>query len=716
MNIIKRLFSGKASRASKIIVNNPFQIHSPNRNYKALSDEGYRKNVVAKRCIDYIASSVADIQINIFEKRRDLIVESHPLLDLLDNPNPTQCYEEYMKSLVSYFMLHGNLFSEAVSGTTRLKNPQELWVQRPDRMKVVPGVSGVPSAFVMEANGKRYKWEVDFITGNSPILHMKTFNPLDDWYGMSFLESAAFSVDQFNQAMIWNVSLLKNSARPSGAFVLEKTSDPNFQGLTDNQRAQIRQEINDIYTGSGNSGRPMLLEGGLGFQEMGLSPKDMDWTESKNSSTRDICMGFGVPPQLVGVTGDSTYANYEQARMAFYDNTAIPIARLITKGLTRWLMPMYEKSEKLELRIDVDSIEALAPRRKAKWDMVSNSNFLTTNEKRIETGYGRYEASDEPADQIFVNASLIPLDFAGSLSEEELLEDTEDIEDIEEEQEEEEGKSIEIKNFNITNRAKRRQFWLQQTRKLKRNEVKMRNKVATVLTKEGKQLAEDIDGADPMVWQLIADQNIEEFKLQMEKAISSSTEETMRDFNSQLKRSAKSCFNYIETKNQEDRFEAFLKNYIKVHTAESVTKITNTTRKRLKKLFKDLQKQNEDLSIVDISKEVSKAYSAFTPSRSLAIARTETHNASMSSQLKTAKDFQLPGMKKDWISSRNERSRDGSNGPNHIEMDGKKVNIDEQFEVKNISGVDLMDSPGDPSAPANQIINCRCVLAFSTGE
>lgn len=729
-------FLTKQSPAAKIIVTNPYQPYSPNRNYTSLADEGYKKNALSKRCIDYIAASVADIQINLFDNRLDTEVTSHALLNLIKWPNPTQSYEEFTKEMISYFMLSGNMYSDCVYGSRQGKEPVELWSKRPDLMSIVPDASGQIYAYVMEFNGKKHTWLVDPIYMTSPVLHVKTFNPLDHFYGLSFIESAAYSVDQYNQAMIWNVSLLKNGARPSGAFVIGTNNDPNYRGLNEKQRAQIREEIDNIYAGAKNAGRPMLLEN-MTYTEMSLSPKEMDWILSKETSQRDIALAFGVPGQLVGVSGDTTYANYEQARMAFYDNTAIPLAKIWAKALTRWLTPMYKGAENFELRPDIDSIEALAPRRKEKWDMVTNCNFLTVNEKRIETGYGKYEPTDDPADKILVPSGLVPLDFAADFTVEEenvtsnnstdeanapvTEEPEEEVEEEDENEDEvesdsEEGKSVQYKAFNLRSNAEKQRYFLMQQKIMLKKEKKLRYQVASHLIREGKKLSEELEGADKLVWGLIADDVLQESSKKLREIFLENMKDTMRTFGLQLIRATKGIDNEIETKVYEENFDEYMSSYIQMYSFEKVTMITGTTRKKLKRLFRDLAKEEDALGAVAVAKSVTTLYKGFTPARSLAIARTETHNAAIQSQLKTAESLNIPEMKKEWISSNDDRSRDGESGPDHVSMDGVKVGMHEQFQVQGSSGVDLMDGPGDPSAPAEQVINCRCVLAFSTGD
>ena len=91
------------------------------------------------------------------------------------------------------------------------------------------------------------------------------------------------------------------------------------------------------HQGARNAGRPMLLEGGLDWRPMGFSPSDMEFHETKLSAAREIALAFGVPPMLLGIPGDATYANYAEAHRAFYRLTVLPLATRVTASVAWWL-------------------------------------------------------------------------------------------------------------------------------------------------------------------------------------------------------------------------------------------------------------------------------------------------------------------------------------------------------------------------------------------
>jgi HK97 family phage portal protein len=213
-------------------------------------------------------------------------------------------------------------------------------------------------------------------------LHLTFFHPLDDHYGLAPVEAAAVAVDTHNAAAKWNKALLDNAARPSGALVY---SGPEGAMLSDQQFDRLKRELTDTYQGAVNAGRPLLLEGGLDWKAMSLTPKDMDFLEAKNSAAREIALAFGVPPMLLGIPGDNTYANFQEANRALWRQTILPLASRVGSALAQWLAPQF--GDGLRVVIDTDRIDALAIDRAALWDRVANATFLTLNEKREATGY-----------------------------------------------------------------------------------------------------------------------------------------------------------------------------------------------------------------------------------------------------------------------------------------------------------------------------------------
>ena len=358
------------------------------RAYEHLTREGFRKNVIANRSVRLVAEGAAAVPLLLH--RGDARLGAHPLLDLLRRANPFQSGVELLEAVYAYLQIAGNAYLEAVETTGGL--PGELYVLRPDRMKVVPGPKGWPRAYDYSVAGRSHRFPVDPASGRSAILHVKSFHPQDDYYGLSPLEAAAMGVDIHNAAANWNKALLDNAARPSGALVFEpKAGEPGH--LSSEQFDRLKTQMEDHYQGAGNAGRPFLLEGGLKWQQIAFSPSDMEFIQSKHVAAREIALAFGVPPMLLGIPGDNTYANYQEANRALWRLTLLPLIDRVVAALNGWLAPRFGPD--LRLEADKDAIPALAAEREAVWTRIGQAHFLTPNEKRAELGFAPVDGGDE---------------------------------------------------------------------------------------------------------------------------------------------------------------------------------------------------------------------------------------------------------------------------------------------------------------------------------
>lgn len=374
----------KESATGAAIVLMPGQPAWSNRNYASFADEGYRRNVVAYAAIDRIAAAMAAVKWSAWNGETEYA--THPALDVIQNPNPGQSGGQYLRAKTGFFLLSGNGYEEHVKAGGAVR---EMYQLRPDRMKVIMDRSGFPQAYAYEAGGRRITWPVEVRGGRliSDVRHLRTFNPLDDWYGLSPIEAAAYAIDQHNETSAWIKALLQNSARPSGALVVK-----DGQTLGAEQFDRLKAQMEEQYQGARNAGRPMLLEGGLDWKQMGLSPKDTETLETRAASAREIALAFGVPPMLLGIPGDNTYANYAEARLSFWEDTVIPLAETFADD--------WSEVFEVEIRPETDHIPAISEKKARIWEMAGSASFLTPNEKRALVGYEPIDGGDNLAQPV----------------------------------------------------------------------------------------------------------------------------------------------------------------------------------------------------------------------------------------------------------------------------------------------------------------------------
>lgn len=357
------------------------------RDFSSLAREGFAKNAIVYRAVRMIAEAAASVPLYLHDGEQD--IDAHPLLQLLARPNHMQCGPDLLEAWYGHLMVAGNAYLEAVAVEGRVR---ELHVLRPDRMKVVPGTDGWPEAYEYAVAGQTVRFEQE--GGIRPILHMALFHPLNDHYGLSPLEPAAVGIDLHNASGAWNKALLDNSACPSGALVYTAKDGQ----LAPEQYERLKSELADSFQGAKNAGRPLLLEGGLDWKSMSFSPKDMDFIAAKHVAAREVALALGVPPMLLGIPGDNTYANYAEANRSFWRQTVLPLVNRTAKALSAWLGPAFAggpvEAPALQLKPDLDAVEALSTEREALWARVQAADFLTVNEKRAAVGYGAVDGGD----------------------------------------------------------------------------------------------------------------------------------------------------------------------------------------------------------------------------------------------------------------------------------------------------------------------------------
>ncbi|MGB5558471.1 MAG: phage portal protein [Paracoccaceae bacterium] len=346
------------------------------RDTVSLTKVGFAGNPVGFRSVKLIAEAAAALPLVLQDHERRY--DQHPILALVGRPNPLQGRAELFEALYGQLLLSGNGYLEAVGGEDGV--PEELHVLRSDRMSLVPGADGWPVAYEYAVGGRRHRFAAG--GGVSPICHVKSFHPQDDHYGFSPMQAAASAVDVHNAASRWSKALLDNAARPSGAIVYKGADGQG--AMAPDQYDRLVNEMEAHHQGARNAGRPMLLEGGLDWKPMGFSPSDMEFQKTKESAAREIALAFGVPPMLLGIPGDLTYANYQEASRAFYRLTVLPMVARVSSAVSHWLSEYL--GEAVELRPDLDQVPALSAERDNQWRRVSEAAFLSDAEKRALLG------------------------------------------------------------------------------------------------------------------------------------------------------------------------------------------------------------------------------------------------------------------------------------------------------------------------------------------
>lgn len=726
MDRLKLMFSSKESQAR--IVTSMQQVGKPQHtpaNYEGFARQGYGRNVTVYTAIDKVATACKGINWVLYSKKgrgKLTEIEDSPLLTLWDKPNPMQDQSAFIEAVVAFKMLTGNSYIEA---NTPFKNkpPLELWPVRPDKMKIIPGLKGYPAKYQMSYAGQERTWDVDPITLRSAIMHWKSFNPLNDWYGQSPLEAAMLALDQNNAGQKWNLSMLQHSASPSGVLQM-KVTDTNPRGeLTEEQYKRIKAEFEEGYQGSRNAGKPLLLEGGLHWQQISLSPKDMEFLKGKEVSATDLCLIFGVPPEMMGL-GQKTFANYKEARLSFYEETVLPTMDSLRNSVNNWLTPAF--GENLWLDYDRDDIEALVEKREARYISLSGVSFLTQNEKRSQVGF----EEEKGLDVYVIGAQILSAKELEEWDEEEPsnspqnpqpkpAENPDDVEETEDEEpdpedEDDDGKGW--KSINLLNAREKRQAWRRQERRKRR--------LASHFTRELQddfqdmlqslvKVANDLKDRDAKTIEFALLQTVQKHMPAVQKTLGRNIRFTLEDFGNMVLNEGK-ALGYNKENKANRKFDSFITEYIARHTGQQISTIENTTQKNIRNIVKGWTAETITAgdSLPQLTEMLEAEFEGLSKTNARRIARTEVALASNNGSLEAVKSLQIPNMFKEWVTASDGRVRDGEGGyADHSVMNGAEVALEEKFGVPPDS---LMEGPGDPGAPADQVINCRCVLVYKS--
>ncbi|MEO0550174.1 MAG: phage portal protein [Pseudomonadota bacterium] len=330
----------------------------------ALTRDGYTGNAVAYRCVRMIAEACASIPLG---------TETEDVRRILSEPSPDQTGRDMLERLYRDLQISGNAWAEAVTLDGAL-SPRGVFNLPAGSVRVMQDAKGHVSGYAIRTGrGERIVGRES--DGWCPVLHLKLYHPGEAVYGFSPMAAARKALDLHNGASGWAKALLDNATRPSGALIYGKDGSR----LTDIQFDRLKDELTQEHAGSRNAGRPLLLEGGLEWKPMSLSPAEMDFQEARYAAAREIALAFGVPPMLLGIPGDNTYSNYKEANTAFWRQTVLPLVQKCAEALSIWLGGRFDE---VAITPDLDQVPAFMADRDALWKRVGDADFLSAEEKR----------------------------------------------------------------------------------------------------------------------------------------------------------------------------------------------------------------------------------------------------------------------------------------------------------------------------------------------
>jgi HK97 family phage portal protein len=385
----------------------PFQV------YEVKNDNELKRY---KSLTSGIYDSSSLLNSKIVHKKALVQVDDTDLHQILDRPNPSQSYTSWIQEIVAFGSLTGNRYIYGIAPETGQNTGkfQELYVLPSQVVEIHSGGLMKPvKEYTLEYNGT-YKIPAEL------ICHIKNYNPYYDGsgshlYGMSPLKAGLRSMDANNEALTTGVKYLQNQTA-RGMLVSDEGD------ITESQAKQLKDKFRNTYQGSNNAGDVIITPKKLSWVNFGLNASDLSLIEQYNATIKDLCNIYNIPVQLLNNTDSATYNNMKEAKKALYQNAVIPEMVKIREELNRWLTPKY--GDKLYIDFDFSAIPELQEETEKIVGQMSQSWWLTPNEKRAAMNYGVDEEADK-MNQYYIPANLLPLDPSS---------DIDDIADLIEEQ------------------------------------------------------------------------------------------------------------------------------------------------------------------------------------------------------------------------------------------------------------------------------------------
>lgn len=320
-------------------------------------------------------------------------LDDHNSLLILERPNPLETKYQYLFRTVLHMDLTGDAYSLIVRD--KANRIRELWSLQPETIRIIPNQDGTIAYYELK------NWGEGKTTPILPkdVIHFKHPNPTNPYYGASVVMAAAQSVDINSFQHNYQRNFYKQSALPPA--VLESDSK-----LNDDVIKRLRENFDSVYGGAENAGKTIILEGGLKYKQLGISPKELDWLATNKFTLTEICAIFGVPPAMLGIVEDVNRANAESQEYTYAKMTVEPMLRNIDEQLTLNLVRQYPDGAGLFIQHDSTVPEDEQRQATASKERIF-SGVTTINEERKLHGY---EGIGENGDKHFMPVNYSPID------------------------------------------------------------------------------------------------------------------------------------------------------------------------------------------------------------------------------------------------------------------------------------------------------------------
>lgn len=664
---------------------------------------------------------------------------------LIENPNQFQSRQDLMQRWIMHLYMAGNGLVNKVRGSNRKGPPIELWTVEPDG--VFPRIDSIDyiKYYEYRAGLARYGGGNGKVIEVTDMMHIMFPDPQKPWWGLGPFQVMQKLLQVHGDQVDWWKVSFQNRAVPDGVFSVQSPS------ITDDQytsiRTRLREQLNETASGQAKARDFLILSGGTMWQQMSMSPVEMDWIDSSKLTREDILMVLGVLPPLVGILDNATLANIEVARLIFWQDHGLGLLDDFRTCLNRCLAPEF--GENVRFNYDTSGVAVLQESISDKMDDAKSLFAIGYPVNAINERLGLdMPPLPEVGDIGFLPGNLVPTmlligpdeepedeeeDVDGDVTEED--EDPgidEDLNETGEDNAEDEedskhlllrrnvrggrsrGRKSSAKVLNLRSAAARGKYWKRFDRQRLNWEKALRARILGLsqmllkaVVKHIKAGRHDVDGivdSHRGYWETVLISHwrsvIDHFGTQTARELGGDSINAAKSREKRL-RKIDPCIRRLVQKDEPDYlfdpWTAAIKEYVEREAATRITGINEVTKDQLRRAIG--QALEEGQSVDQLANQLEMLYNGLWERRSFAIARTEVIAASNYGAKEAASQSGLP-LKKQWTTSRDDRVRES-----HDLMDGEITEMDTPYS----NGLMF---PGDPSGHPSEVVQCRCVEVY----
>lgn len=345
--------------------------------------QGYALNDDVFSIVNYISTKVAALPWRLYDMQSDgsmKEIKNHPILNLLQRPNPLQSGTHLIKLNVAYKLVTGDSFFYAprIENGNNAGKTKELYVM-PSHLTDI--VFGTPSDPIKGYQLRGY-YAPDSLIRPEDVLHRKEINLLPDGAadlrGMSRLHAGAKMVLNSTEGRDANARSLKNQG-PPGII----TGADNENALTIDQTDHMENKLVERHMGH-NSFIPIITSANLKWQAMGYPAVDLQIIESMDWSFDKLCNLYMLPSKVLNSKEASTFSNQAEAQKAAYNDAILPEAYDLRDGFNNWLCPMW--SPTLWLDVDTSGISVLQEDKSTLYQSLAVAYWIPVTDKQRQSG------------------------------------------------------------------------------------------------------------------------------------------------------------------------------------------------------------------------------------------------------------------------------------------------------------------------------------------